>query len=146
MLGGIFNKKSTGIVALVLGGLAVPTWTSYQHDQKIMANFRKEVNQDMNPRVITIKTDGVTRQGFLNRGGAMPAINIGFYNMPSNAFLIGQSDQAACLFTNLRVVGGQENLPFWQKLFGGSEYERMFLNQKFSSLTNTCAPLNTPQP
>lgn len=146
-LGGIFDKKrAAGLLSLVFVGLAAPTWTSYQHDQKIMAGFRQQVNQDMTPRIMTLKTDGVTRRGYLNQGAAMPAVNIGFYNMPTKALLIAQSDQAACWYTSLQVVEGQEKLPFWQKIFGGTEYERMFLNQGFSSLWNTCSPMNSPKP
>lgn len=102
--------------------------------------------KDSSPHVITVKTDGVTRQGFLIGGGAMPVVNIGFYNMPSNALLIAQKPEVGCWYTKLQVIEGQQNLPLWQKIFGGSEFERGFQNQRFDSLWNTCAPLSEPKP
>lgn len=135
----LFNKKNIAIA--VLAAMALPTWTSFQHDRKIHGDFRSQANRDLSEKTITIETDGVTRQGYLNKGAAMPVLTFGFYNHPSAALAVAQTKEAACWYTNLRVTKGQENLPLWQKIFGGAEYERIFSNQSFSSLGYTCAPM-----
>lgn len=133
----ITAAKAGAVSALALLALAVPTWTSYQHDQKIHVGFRQQLLHDQTPRVITVETEGVTREGFLNRGAVLDRLYPG-----SDAFLIAQTPEAACWYTTLRVTKGQENLPFWQKLFGGAEWEWQFASEKFGVIGSRCAPVS----
>ena len=63
MLSTFFNRKASALAAGLAIVAAVPTWNSFQHDQQIAAGFRSVVNQNATPRVITVETEGVTRQG-----------------------------------------------------------------------------------
>lgn len=137
----LFKKAIISGIALTSASLTFSVWTSIQHDQRIRASFLDEVFRDNSKRTITINTDGVTRQGMVIPGAAIPNISFGFYNHPSNNLVIAGSPEAACWYTNLKVVAGTENLPFWQKIFGGAEYERAFANQAFDGLWSyNCAP------
>lgn len=135
-LSGIFNRKVVAGIAAAFLITAVPTWNSHQHDQKLNAQFMSAMQQDQNPRIVTIKTNGVTRQGFVNRGAALNR-----WYPRSNAFLLAQSPQAACWYTTLRVTDGQEKLPLWQKIFGGAEWEWFFASAQFGIINSRCAPV-----
>lgn len=125
-------KKAIKVVApLVLAGaFATSVNSCIQHDWRIHNGFRSAVLQDPTPRLLTVETDGVTREGYLNRGAAE--------TQGAEKFIIAQSKEAACWYTTLRVTKGQENLPFLQKIFGGAEHEEMFANQAFDGYT--CRP------
>ena len=135
-------KHKTMAVAAFCTVTAISTWTSWQHDGAVHADFRQAMNEDRSSRVLTVETDGVTRKGYVNEGASMPNFNIGFYNRPSKALLISQSPEAKCWSTTLRVTDGRENLPLWQKIMGGAEYVRVFDNARFEGwLTRNCAPI-----
>ena len=128
----MMKKAAWTIAPLALAGaFATSVNSCIQHDWRIHNGFRSAVLQNPTPRLLTVETDGVTREGFLNRGAAD--------TQGPEKFIVAQSKEAACWYTTLRVTKGQENLPFLQKIFGGAEYEEMFANQAFHDYT--CRPI-----
>ena len=131
------KKVLAGIFALTAAtGLVKTTYDSIEHDRRIQADFREAVNQDTTPHLMTVVTDGVTRQGFVNKGAALAQDS-------STALIVASTPEAACWYTTLRVIKGQEKLPFWQKIFGGAESEVMFANQALDNMR--CAPTGNGQ-
>lgn len=114
-------------LVFAFGALGKGCYDSSQHDRRLQASFREEVLKKSTPRLMTVKTDGVTRQGILNKGSA-------FHNTNAESTLIlAANHQSDCWYTTLRVTEGQENLPFLQKLGGGEKPETMFVNQAFDN-------------
>ena len=132
------SLASTGKIAGVLVGifatcsLVKGCYDSSQHDRRVLAGFREEVLKNPTPRLLTVDTDGVKRQGILNRGAAFNSQN------STTALIIANDPQSACWYSTLRVVEGQEKLPFLQKIGGGAESETLFVNQAFENYT--CSP------
>jgi hypothetical protein len=111
-------------------------YDSSQHDRRLQATFRDEVLKNPTPRLMTVVTDGVTRQGILNKGSAFDQ------GHPTTALILAGNHQGDCWYTTLRVTDGQPNLPFFQKVFGGAESEELFANQAFENYT--CIPVADP--
>lgn len=133
----LIKQSLIGIFSFAaLGGFVTTGYDSAQHDRRIQAGFRSAVLQDPTPHLMTIVTDGVTREGFLNQGAA-------FSQNSTTALIVANTPEAACWYTTLRVTDGQEKLPFWQKVFGGAETEKMFANQALDDMT--CAPTGNGQ-
>lgn len=113
--------------AAAMGSCSYGVWNSAQHDREIEADFRNKVHESPEPRLIEIETEGVTRQGYLNKGSSIDPQN------PETAFIIATSDEGSCWYTTLRVTDGREHLPFLQKIGGGAEDVDMYANQSFRS-------------
>lgn len=128
---GVKKVLTSVFAATAFGGLAYTTYDSMQHDRQVQAGFRDAVLQDPSPHLMIVTTNSVTREGFVNQG-------VAYTGEPRTAFIIASTPESACWYTTLRVTKGQENLPFWQKVFGGSESEEMFANQALDGMT--CAP------
>lgn len=133
------------VIFALCGGVS-SCYSSNQHDRRVWADFRGEVIENPGERIIKIETDGVIREGYLNKGAAFK----GGVAIDPSTFIVAASPQAQCWYSSLRVTAGSDNLPLWEKVFGGNLSETYFMNSAFEG--NNCLPTSgtisqtNPQP